>query len=267
MKPPMPYSGGKQRIADWIVQHLPDHEGYVEPFAGALSVLLAKPPSRLEVVNDLNHALITFWRVLRDRPQELERACALTPHSREETRLSGSLDGVDEVEVARRVWVALTQHRAAVMRPTAGWRFVHGSNRFAIADYLSGYVARIAPAAERLRRVSLECRDALDVIDAYGAEPSNFLYVDPPYIGETRSMSTGQYQCEMASVEDHGDLLSALLSCRSAVAISGYSHPMYEAMLYDWWRYEAPTTSAMGSPRVEVLWVNRPPADMLPGEW
>ncbi|MGN8762799.1 hypothetical protein, partial [Oribacterium sp. HCP3S3_B9] len=33
MKPPMPYSGGKQVIAEKIVARIPPHEGYVEPFA------------------------------------------------------------------------------------------------------------------------------------------------------------------------------------------------------------------------------------------
>ena len=71
----MPYSGGKQRIAQAIADLLPPHESYIEPFAGALSVLLAKEPAPLEVVNDLNGDLVTFWRILRDQPDDLERVC------------------------------------------------------------------------------------------------------------------------------------------------------------------------------------------------
>lgn len=104
--PPIPFYGGKQRIADRIVAAFPAHDHYVEPFAGGLSVLLAKPQSRVETVNDLDGDLMTFWRVLRDRPEELMRACALTPHARAELAIArdpkGDLPGL---EVARRVWL------------------------------------------------------------------------------------------------------------------------------------------------------------------
>lgn len=96
LTPPMPYSGGKQRVAKQIVDLFPPHAGYIEPFAGALSVLLAKTPSELEVVNDLDGDIVAFWRVLRDQPEELERACALTPHSRLETALAGDREGVSD---------------------------------------------------------------------------------------------------------------------------------------------------------------------------
>lgn len=264
MKPPMPYSGGKQRIADAIVSLFPEHEGYVEPFAGALSVLLAKEPSVLEVVNDLDGEIVAFWRVLRDQPGELERVCALTPHSRLETEISGDRNSsIDDLERARRVWVALTQHRAAVLRPTAGWRFVHGGNGMALSAYLDGYVQRIAPAAERLKSVSLECRPALDVIAAYGSHSENLLYVDPPYMGDTRSMSRGQYRHELQGEAEHYELLEALLGVDAMVALSGYAHPLYDEALSGWLRHEFSATSAMGAPRTEVLWMNYLPADML----
>ena len=44
MKPPFPYYGGKTRVAEEIASILPAHRHYVEPFFGAGSVLLAKPP-------------------------------------------------------------------------------------------------------------------------------------------------------------------------------------------------------------------------------
>ena len=63
----MPYYGGKGNLAEWIAGTFPPHEHYVEPFGGSLAVLLAKAPSRMETVNDLDGGLVTFWRVLRER--------------------------------------------------------------------------------------------------------------------------------------------------------------------------------------------------------
>lgn len=96
MMPPFAYYGGKTQLAERIVATLPPHKHYVEPFAGSLAVLLAKPPTTMETVNDLDGDLMTFWRVLRDRPADLIRACALTPHSRGENVDAFDRDQVDE---------------------------------------------------------------------------------------------------------------------------------------------------------------------------
>ncbi|MCO6004010.1 DNA adenine methylase [Actinoallomurus purpureus] len=81
---PVTHYGDKAKLTDEIAVMLPEHTHYVEPFAGSLSVLLAKKPSRLETVNDLDRDLMIFWKVLRERPADLTRVCALTPHSRAE---------------------------------------------------------------------------------------------------------------------------------------------------------------------------------------
>lgn len=251
--PPMPYSGGKQSLAKRIVDLFPVHDHYVEPYAGALSVLLAKPPSKIETINDLNGDLMAFWRVLRDRPAELERACALTPHSRAEHVASRDLDTPSDIERARRVWVQLTQGRGSRLGVRTGWRFVHGTNKLPLARYLDGYLARIAPAAQRLRGVTLECRDALDVIRAYERQGC-LLYVDPPYLGTTRHGD--QYQHEFSSEDDHRQLLDVLLETPAAVVLSGYASELYDTALAGWERHELPGVAMTGAPRTEVLWCN-----------
>jgi DNA adenine methylase len=260
MRPPITYFGGKILLAERIVATFPAHGHYVEPFCGSLSVLLAKAPSPHETVNDLDGDLMTFWRVLRDQPAELERACALTPHSRAEQAASyGQVDGVGDLERARRVWVQLTQGRAGV-RTKTGWRHYQDPSNSTVGfpGYLSGYVSRIAPAAERLRAVSLECRPALDVIADYGRHEGVLLYVDPPYLGTTRS--SGSYVVEMTDEQQHRDLADALRGCKASVVLSGYHSPLYDDLFDGWERIEFDTSTGQGGAweaRTEVVWSNR----------
>src|SRR5712692_646888 len=71
--PPLKWHGGKWYLAPKIVALMPPHTHYVEPFAGGLSVLLAKDPEGVsEVANDINGHLSNFWRVLQ-REDEFSR--------------------------------------------------------------------------------------------------------------------------------------------------------------------------------------------------
>ena len=93
-------------LATQIADTFPRHRHYVEPFAGSLAVLLSKPPSLFETVNDLDQHLMTFWRMLRDQPEDLARVCALTPHSRAEHQAAYDLAIDDDLRSARGEHVA-----------------------------------------------------------------------------------------------------------------------------------------------------------------
>lgn len=259
MKPPIAYYGSKATIADRIVRLLPEHRHYVEPYAGSLAVLLAKPPSKLETVNDLDRELVTFWRVCRDRFEDLTRVVAFTPHSRVE-HLDAYEPAADELEIARRVWVRLTQGRSGTLRKT-GWRYYvdPGGTSISMAAYLDAYRNRLPLAAARLMAVSLEARPALEVIAQYGQHADALLYVDPPYLRETRGGTN--YRHEMPNESDHRELAEALLDARAAVVLSGYASPLYESLYAGWDRVEIATGTGLGGTwgmRTEVLWSNRP---------
>lgn len=256
-KPPFSYYGGKAAVAPLIAALLPPHRHYVEPFAGSLAVLLAKEPSMQETVNDLDGDLVTFWRVLRDRPLELERACALTPHSRTELETAKNLDVDDELEHARRVWVILTQSRSHSMKPT-GWIYTMAAEARNPAARGKSYSQRIAQAASRIAEVHLENRDALDVIRAYGVNTDTLLYVDPPYLGSTRNSSN--YRIEISGNDAHTQLSAALHNCKATVILSGYDSPIYAELYKDWHatKLSGATTLAGGTGKVEVLWSNVP---------
>ena len=265
LAPPFAYYGGKTTLAPQIADLLPAHRHYVEPFAGSLAVLLAKPRSLFETVNDLNGHLMTFWRVLRDRPEDLARVCALTPHSRAEYLAARELDDVpDNLELARRVWVSLTQGRGGTLR-TTGWRHFQDPGRrgpTSMPDYLASYVERMRGAAGRLANVSLEARDALEVVADYGRHPEVLIYADPPYLGSVRSGR--QYHVEMSSDNEHRQLAAALRACRCSVVLSGYDSPLYAEIFAGWHQLRISTYTGQGNHtestdrRVEVLWSNRP---------
>ena len=264
----MPYYGGKITLAESIAAMLPEHGHYVEPFAGSLAVLLAKPRARMETVNDLDGDLMTFWRVLRDQPEDLGLHMALTPHSRAEHEDAYDPDVPNDLERARRVWVLLSQGRGSTLRRT-GWRFYRnpGASTYAMPDYLAAYAARVPACAERLAGVSLECRDALEVVADYGGHEDVLLYCDPPYLGSTRSAN---YKHEMGGEREHRELAAALADCTAGVVLSGYPSPLYEDLYAGWYRAELKAWTGNGirdgatkvdGDRTEVLWSNRPLVD------
>jgi DNA adenine methylase len=257
----VPYFGGKMLIGPVIANLLPPHGHYVEPYCGSLAVLLAKPPSAHETVNDLDAELMTFWRVLRDQPAELARVCALTPHSRAEHQAAYEI-ATEDLEVARRVFIRLTQGRVGKLRKS-GWRhFVAPGPGIGMPGYLDAYVDRMAAAVERLANVSLESKPALDLIAKYGADPGVLLYVDPPYLGSSRAESVDGYRHEMRDEEQHRELAAALHDCRAAVVLSGYPSELYDLELYAGWdRHTMAASTGQGKAwanRTEVVWSNRP---------
>ena len=70
LRAPFPYFGGKSRVAKLVWERLGDARNYVEPFAGSLAVLLARPHApKIETVNDLDGMLANFWRATAADPE------------------------------------------------------------------------------------------------------------------------------------------------------------------------------------------------------
>jgi len=98
---PIKWVGGKSRLRKQIVELLPAHTCYVEPFAGAAWVLFAKPPSDVEVLNDKDQELINFFRVLKEKPEELIASFDWDLVSRAEFERLASLEPCKLTDVQR----------------------------------------------------------------------------------------------------------------------------------------------------------------------
>ena len=76
MKAPFPWYGGKSRAAPIVWRAFGNVRNYVEPFAGSLAVLLARPHEpKVETVNDLDGLISNFWRATKLAPSEVARWC------------------------------------------------------------------------------------------------------------------------------------------------------------------------------------------------
>ncbi len=234
-----------------ILSLLPPHDVYVEPFGGGMSVLLAKPPARIEVYNDIDDGLVNFWRVLREDAarERLLALLELTPYARAEFRDCAHTwrEQPDPIEKARQWYVTISQSFSAMgAADKVGWSVSKENSHY----------------NERLRSVLIDKRPAMECFKRFD-RPDTLFYLDPPYHLATRVGMHG-YSHEMDN-DGHAAMLDAITHLSGMVVLSGYSHPSYEVALSSWERTEWSTRASSGNsrlhdntrpPRTEVLWRN-----------
>ena len=254
-RPPLRYRGGKWRDATWIIQQFPKHECYVEPFFGGGSVLFQKDQSDFEVINDLDDDVVTFFRVLRDRPEDLQRALAFTPYARAEFKAALEREVDDEVEQARRLFIRCWQGRGSA-NEDSGWRFQiqwHGW-RMNVARYFRDQ-GHLGLAAARLSEVQIENGDYLRILERFDS-PGTLFYLDPPYLMESRNNSPRLYKNEWKSEQDHIQLAAAVDQLKGMVVLSGYPSSLYDR-LYGHWTTTLRTGNAEAQKeKTECLWIS-----------
>lgn len=252
MRPILRYPGAKWRLADWIIEYMPPHDVYLEPFFGSGAVFFNKRPSQLETINDLNGDVVNLFRVLRDRPEELARLIELTPWSREEYLASYEpADG--QLEQARRFMVRCWQAHGTRLGMRTGWRHdIQG--RVGAAEYRtwSRLPDEIQKIAARLKAVQIECQPAIELISRY-AYPGVLIYADPPYPLSTRR--GGLYTSEMTD-DDHIALLEALKQHPGPALLSSYENDLYDEQLTGWSKVTKQAQAERGKVATEVLWMN-----------
>ena len=262
-RPALRYYGGKFLLAPWVIGHFPEHYRelhYLEPFGGSAGVLLRKAPSALETYNDLDNGLVTFFRVLRERPEELIQSLRLTPYARAESQRSlfAFVDSAEnELEVARLFFVRYWQSIAGnaerpgwkVGRSKAG-RYTSNPESFSLS------IENLYRIAERLRGVQIENMEALDLIRK-ADYPDSLFYCDPPYLLRTRVSQSSSYGHEL-SEEGHIRLAEVLRKLSGYVLLSGYEDELYQELYgrRGWMRTAIQTRANSGRIAEEVLWLN-----------
>ncbi len=262
-KPILKYPGAKNSLAPWIIQHLPAHVHYVEPFLGSAGVFLNKQPSAHEVINDLDGDVVNLFTVMRTRGDELAREIELTPYAR--TEYYASYEPCDEpLERARRFLVRAWQAHGYKAYCRTGWRNNGTKSLQPITALWKDVPNRIRAVIDRLRDAEIESVPALELVTRYTTNDT-LIYADPPYPLSTRK-GRKLYRHEMTDT-DHLTLLDALDAHPGAVVLSGYHCALYDERLSNWATVETQARSEKGGARTEVLWLNRKAAQGQQMNW
>lgn len=230
---PLIWFGGKGKVAHKIIELMPNHKSYVEPFGGAAHVIAQKPPSYHEVYNDIDGNLVNFLMVTRAQEEEFIQAVETLPYSRQlyERWKNETTDGLNDFDRAIRFFYL---NRSGIAggnnedRAKTGWRHSVSASQNPAKGY-QGSVRRINSFAQRMRDVMIEHLDFRSIIEKYDSEITLF-YVDPPYIGREQYYAGGFTQ------QDHRDLADMLNQIKGRAIVSYYDDPLLLEIYPDWER-------------------------------
>ena len=239
----MPYLGGKQALVPRLLALVPEHTCYVEVFGGAGSLLLNKPPSKIEVWNDLDGELVNLFEVIRDDVDAFLVRADFLLYSRElyqrwQSDLEGGRQPEDRVERAVRFWYVIRSAFGA--HPSKGWAFQRARPRNSPA-VIQNALTNIRAIHERLKTVEIDHLDFRCCIRNRDAA-TTFMFLDPPYL------DAEQYRARDFTLEDHRDLARILRDASSRWLMTVGDHPEIRKLYADFHRSRI--TSAMAVAKV-----------------
>jgi DNA adenine methylase len=177
---PLPYIGGKNRLAKKIISMLPEHTTYVEAFAGGAQVLFHKSPSNVEVLNDLDFDIVNFYRVCQWHYQEIVRYLRFSLASRKLHELHVKSDPATLTDIQRAgrfFYLQKNSFGGLILKQ----RFHYGITQ--PSNYNPERIPEIIEKThKRLARVQIESLPYEQVLEKYD-RPTTFFYLDPPYWG------------------------------------------------------------------------------------
>ncbi len=173
---PFRYPGGKFYARKLILEHIPPHNCYVEPFAGGASIFFAKKKVARNILNDVDPELVNCYLTIRDNVEGLIELLHGIPATKE-----------------------MHHHYKNMYKPTSGlerafrWYYLNRTSYSGIMNIQNcfwGYgdkysmqpknwPGHLRKCSAKLQGVEITCFDFEQVIAQ--APDDAFLFIDPPY--------------------------------------------------------------------------------------
>lgn len=217
------YPGGKNSCYQHIINQIPPHRVYIEPFLGSGAIMRLKLPASINIGVDLDDSV-----------------------------LPGSL--AVNGDVCRRVSADIATNGDAGHNFPDPIATINDAGLTAVPSAMT-MGAPIANNGDASCKYLFIQANALDFLSSCRFRGDEFIYLDPPYLRSVRKSKRALYRHEFWTKEDHSRLLSLVRSLPCMVAISGYGSELYQDRLSHWRlvTFQAHTRNGMAT---ECLWMN-----------
>lgn len=262
LKSPVNRIGGKSFLATRLSSMIPVHVLYCEPFCGAGHLLFSKTPSRVEVLNDIDDHLITFFEVIKDgaKRSKLIETLQYLPYSRrlwQEIRTNWKQGNVPGDEIERvSWWYYLNRTTFAGDQKRGGFAVPSTTGRNPVQSFRNA-IDSFEDIARRLQNVTIENLPYAECIRRYDSQDTLF-YCDPPYLDAEH-----YYGKDSFGQDDHYKLSELLHGMKGKAMVSHYQNSLYDELYKGWHRYEYQSfkgsckSNGEGKPKtVEILYCN-----------
>lgn len=215
--PIVPWMGGKRRLSKRLLSLFPEHECYVEVFAGGAALYFKREePAKVEVLNDINGDLVNLYRVVQHHLEEFVRQFKWALSSRQvfEWQKMAVPETLTDIQKAARFFYL--QHHALGAKAT-GQTF--GTATTGRPINLMRIEENLSQAWQRLSGTYVENLPWMKCAQKYD-RPYTFHYMDPPYwntqgygaeFGFDQYQRMAEFMCTcggkvMVSINDHPDI-------------------------------------------------------------
>ena len=265
IRPLVSYHGGKYYQCHNIIDLMPSHQTYVEPFIGGGSVFLNKIASDTDVISDLNEPLITLYRLLQSKPDWAQHYLEQIDYSESnyEKALVLLHDPTTDPEIRALQYVVVMRFSRGSLGNAFGWSDKLRRGMPFRESMWKGVLEETLPRViARLKNAKIFLQNAATTISHFDS-PETLIYCDPPYMLSTRESGSREIYSQEMSDLDHLKLSILLNTCKSKIMISGYANQQYSRWYKNWyvrsWKVPKPSSQTGGEPlpyAKEFCWCN-----------
>lgn len=232
MNSPFRYAGGKFYARQLILDRLPIHDFYGEPFAGGGSIFFAKPKVKANTLNDIDENLINTYKHIRDFPEALAKIVSKEEPTKERHHyFKNEYEPKDDLQRAVR-WYYLNRTSYSGIMNMQNCYFGYG-DKFSMRP--ENWTRNIMRTSEKLQNVKLTNLDFVEVIE--NTPDGGFLFIDPPYYNADQD----KFYTHAFKHDDHDRLAEVLEENSNRIKFFiTYDNCDEVVDLYEWAEYLEP---------------------------